>query len=150
MTAILESILTTVQSQIQELDLTDIPDASVYIQKVASTRGFESDDFPAVLIAPLGQPRLNPLKGTNLRDQIEYPVGVFILDNDNQNQTSDRDKYLTWYETILKKFRTPRLTGVDSVVNSYVSPGAVVDPNWFETGEYLAGMTLWFISWEAR
>ncbi|QDT94363.1 hypothetical protein [Gimesia algae] len=149
MTAILESILTAVQTQIQGLDLTDIPDASVYVQKVPSTRNFHPADFPAILIAS-GTPKHNPAKGTNLRDQIEYQVGVFIVDADDQDQTLNRDKYLTWYEEIVKSFRTPRLSGVSSVVNSYVAPGAVVDPSWFEAGEYHAGITLWFISWEAR
>jgi len=149
MTAILESILTTVKTQIESLDLTDITDDSIIIQKVPSTRDFQSADFPAILIAP-GTPKHNPKEGTNERDQIEYQVGVYIVDADNQNQTLNRDKYLTWYEDIFKKFRTPRLTGVNSVVNSYVGPGIVVDPGWFEVGEYHAGVSLWFISWETR
>lgn len=149
MTAILETILTSVKTQIESLNLTDIADASIIIQKVPSTRDFQSTDFPAILIAP-GTPKHNPQAGTNLRDQIEYAVGVFIVDADQQNQTLNRDKYLTWYEEIVKKFRTPRLTGADTVVNSYVSPGAVVDPGWFEVGEYHAGMSLWFVSWESR
>jgi len=149
MTAILETILTTVKSEIELLTLTDITDDSIIIQKVPSTRNFTSTDFPAILIAP-STPRHNPKEGTNERDQIEYQVGVFIVDADQQNQILNRDKYLTWYETIVKKFRTPRLVGVDSVVNSYVTPGAVVDPGWFEAGEYHAGITLWFISWETR
>ncbi|MCA9013867.1 MAG: hypothetical protein KDA77_00925 [Planctomycetaceae bacterium] len=149
MTAILETILTSVKTQIESLALTDIADASIIIQKVPSTRNFTSSDFPAILIAP-GTPKHNPALGTNLRDQIEYQVGVFIVDADQQNQTLNRDKYLTWYEEIVKKFRTPRLTGASTVVNSYVAPGAVVDPGWFEVGEYHAGITLWFVSWETR
>ncbi len=149
MTAILEDILTTVKTQIESLELSDIVDDSIIIQKVPSTRNFQSSDFPAILIAP-GAPKLNPAKGTNIRDQIEYQVGVFIVDTDQQNQTLNREKYLNWYESIVKNFRTPRLSGVSSVVNSYVAPGAVVDPSWFEAGEYHAGMTLWFISWESR
>ncbi|WP_339730095.1 hypothetical protein [uncultured Gimesia sp.] len=149
MTAILETILTTVKTQIESLALTDIVDDSIIIQKVPSTQNFTSADFPAILIAP-GTPKHNPTLGTNLRDQIEYQVGVFIVDADEQNQTLNRDKYLTWYQEITKKFRTPRLSGVASVVNSYVTPGAVVDPSWFEVGEYHAGMILWFVSWESR
>lgn len=150
MTAILENILTTVKTEIQGLSLDGIANDHIYIQKVPTTRGFSSGDFPAVLIAPLGAPKLNPQAGTNLRDQIEYPVGTFMVDADNQNQTINRNKYLEWYEAIMKKFRTPRLSGVDSVVNSYVAPGVVVDQDWFQVGEYHAGMTLWFISWETR
>lgn len=149
MTAILEDILTSVKTAIEGLTLTDISDDSIIIQKVPCTRNFQSSDFPTILIAP-GTPKHNPALGTNLRDQIEYQVGVFIIDADQQNQTLNRDKYLTWYETIVKKFRTPRLSGVDSVVNSYVAPGAVVSSEWFEAGEYHAGITLWFISWETR
>lgn len=149
MTAILESILTTVQSQIQGLNLTDIPDASVYVQKVPSTRNFLPANFPAILIVP-ATPKLNRTGGTNLRDEIEYQIGVIIVDADDQNQTLNRNKYLTWYEEIVKSFRTPRLSGVSSVVNSYVAPGTVVDPSWFEAGEYHAGITLWFVSWETR
>lgn len=149
MTAILETILTSVKTQIESLTLTDITDESIIIQKVPSTRNFTSSDFPAILIAP-GTPKHNPALGTNLRDQIEYQVGVFIVDADQQNQTLNRDKYLTWYEEIVKEFRTPRLTGASTVVNSYVTPGAVVDPGWFEVGEYHAGITLWFVSWETR
>lgn len=150
MTAILESILTTVQSEIQDLGLTDIDNASVYVQKVPSTRNFQSSDFPAILIAPAGVPKFNKTGGTNLRDEIEYPIGVYIVDADNQNQTLNRDKYLTWYQSIVTKFRMPRLSGVNSIVNSYVAPGLVVDPAWFEAGEFHAGITLWFISWETR
>lgn len=149
MTAILEDILTTVQDEIQALNLTDIADSHILVQKMLSTRSFQSEHYPAVLIAPQNV-KTNPKEGTNLRDQIEYQVGVLIVDNDNQDQTINRDKYLTWYETIMTKFRTPRLTGVDSVINSYVAPGLVVDPDWFQAGEFHAGMSLWFISWEAR
>ena len=150
MPAILENILTTVQAEIRALNLTDIPDSHIYLQKVPTTRDFTSNDFPAILITPMGVPKINPQEGTNLRDQIEYPIGVFMVDNDNQNQTINRDKYLTWYEQIMKKFRTPRLAGVSSIVNSFVAPGAVVDQDWFQVGEYHAGLTLWFISWETR
>lgn len=149
MTAILEDILTTVKSQIESLSLTDIADDSIIIQKVPSTRNFQRSDFPAILVVP-ATPKLNRNGGTNLRDEIEYQIGVIIVDADDQNQTLNRNKYLTWYEEIVKSFRTPRLSGVDSVVNSYVAPGAVVDPSWFEAGEYHAGITLWFISWETR
>lgn len=149
MTAIFESILTTVQSEIQGLSLTGIANDHVIIQKVASTRDFENEHFPAILIAP-GPVKFNKTGGTNLRDEIEYNVGVYIVAADNQDQSANRNQYLTWYETILKKFRTPRLTGVDTVINSYVSPGPVVDPSWFEVGEYHAGIGLQFISWEPR
>lgn len=149
MTAILETILTCVKTQIESLSLTDISNDSILIQKVPSTNKFTSEDYPAILIAP-NTPKHNPAQGTNLRDQIEYQVSIIIVDNDEQNQTLNRDKYLMWYEEILKKFRTPRLAGADTVVNSYVAPGVVVDPSWFEVGEYHAGITLWFISWETR
>jgi len=150
MTATLETILRTVQSEIQGLSLVDIADDHLHVQKVPSTRNFTASDFPAILIAPAGAPKFNKTGGTNLRDEIEYPVGVYIVDADNQDQTVNRNKYLNWYEIILKKFRTPRLSGVDTIINSYVSPGLVVDPGWFEAGEFHAGMTLWFISWETR
>ncbi len=148
--AVLEDILTTVQTKIQDLNLTNIPDAQVIIQKVPSTRDFVSANFPAVIIAPAGEPKFDPNKGTNIRDQIDYPIGVFMVAADNQDQVANRDKYFTWYESILKEFRTPRLVGVDSIVNSYVTPGAMVEPGWFEVGEYVAGMVLWFMSWETR
>ncbi len=148
--SVLEQIITNVKSEIQGLSLTDIEDERIFIQKKPSTRGFNSEYFPAILIAPVGNAKTDPTQGTNLRDEIIYPIGVFILDNDNQDQNINRNKYFTWYETILKKFRTPGLAGVDSVVNSYVTPGTIVDDSWFETGEYLAGMILGFISWETR
>ncbi|QDV21420.1 hypothetical protein Pan153_61080 [Gimesia panareensis] len=149
MTAILENILTTIQTEIQNLNLTEIANEHVHIQKSPSTRNFTSADFPAILISP-GNLKHNPAEGTNLRDQIEYQIGIFIVDADNQNQTINRGKYLSWYETILKQFRTPRLSGVGTIVNSYVAPGLVVDPAWFEAGEFHAGVSLWFISWETR
>ncbi|QDU53538.1 hypothetical protein [Gimesia panareensis] len=149
MTAILENILTTIQTEIQNLNLTEIADEHVHIQKIPSTRNFTAADFPAILISPENL-KHNPAQGTNLRDQIEYQIGIYIVDADNQNQTINRGKYLSWYETILKYFRTPRLTGVDIIVNSYVAPGLVVDPAWFEAGEFHAGVSLWFISWETR
>lgn len=148
--AVLENILTTVQTKIRALNLTDIPDANVIIQKVPSTRDFESANFPAVIIAPAGEPKFDINKGTNVRDQIDYPIGVFMIAADNQDQVANREKYFTWYEAILKEFRTPRLAGVDSIVNSYVTPGAMVEPGWFELGEYVAGLVLWLISWETR
>lgn len=150
MSAVLENILITVQSEIQGLNLTDIADDHVHIQKVPTTSNFVSNDFPAILITPMGVPKINPSAGTNLRDQIEYPIGVFMVDSDNQNQTLNRNKYLEWYEAVVKKFRIPSLTGVDEVVSGYVTTGTVVDQDWFVVGEYRAGITLWFISWETR
>ena len=150
MASVLDAVLVAVKSQIEDLALTGIVDASIYIQKVPTTRDFTSSDFPAVIISPIGSPKLNTQGGTNLRDEIEYPIGIFIVDNDNQNQTSDRDQYFLWNERITKSFRTPRLTGVTSIVNSFVSPGVSVHPDWIKTGQYQSGLTVSFISWESR
>lgn len=157
MASVLEDILVAVQSGITGLSLTGLSSTAVVVQKVASVRPADLPKFdpqgPVVVVAPLGQETLTPTAGTNLRDDIVYPVLVAILAPDLQSQTIDRDKYLTWRQSIRRKFHhnTSAFTSLSSVINSIVQPQAIIDTQaFFERNSLVSALLIQVTSREAR
>ena len=92
--------LTGTQTRIQGLSLSGIVNASVVIRKVTIDRYLEPTGvvLPAIVIAPLNAERMNPLEGVNVRDDVGYPVGVTMFDNDAQALSTNLDRLLLWRE----------------------------------------------------
>jgi hypothetical protein len=114
-----ESILTTVQSEIQGLSLDGIASGNVIVGKVARDHRRDLKDLPGVVIACFSRKRLLP-GGTNASNDIEYPILVVTLQKTTQDQLENRDRSLDWHERILTKFHDKRLgavTGLPTVVD---------------------------------
>lgn len=151
-TAVLYRCLTGVRSRIQGLSLSGIASTSVLIREVPSDRYFKSGDIalPGVVIAPVLGEQMNPLLGTNIRDDVGYPIGVFIVAASNQNLTPAAGNY-KWREQIARAFRNQRLPGVSEVWNCQVEPSAITDPGaWERANLFVSAMTLRFFSREVR
>jgi hypothetical protein len=147
-------ILEAVQTAIQGLSLSGVSSANVVLLKVATDQApdLPGVKFPAILIAPFGAETLTPTAGTNLRDDIEYPVLVAIVVADNRSQTTGFETYLGWRQSIRRKFhhKTEAFSGVSSVFNSVVTPLAVVDAPAWVRNSFVSGLVVRVSSREVR
>jgi len=155
--SVLEDILGAVKTGITGLSLTGLSSTLVFTQKVPSIRPADlpktNPPAPVVVIAPFGGETLTPTAGTNLRDDIIYPILVAIVAPDSQTQATDRDKYLTWRESIRKKFHhnLTAFTSLSTVFNSTVQPQAIIDPGaFFDRNVLVSAIVLQVSSREAR
>ncbi len=149
--AILYDVLLAVQSQIVSLNLSGIDSAHVILQKVPSDRDGDlpATKFPCVIVAPFGPEILNAADGTNLRDDIIYPVIVAILAADNGDQSANFNTYLTWREQIRHSFHNKVLGTLCYRVQ--VQPQDIVDRGaWFERNLFASGVVLQCFNREAR
>lgn len=114
-------ILDQVVSGIQALSLSGVPSANVVRKKVATLREGDMPGNPCILVSPTGQVAAPVAEGTNLRDDIYYPVLVLFCKTDNQSQVSD-DTYLDWHEKVRKKFNNKPLLAVPCVFTCQINP----------------------------
>ncbi len=145
--AVMEQCLTGVQSRIQGLSLLDIPNANIVIHKAAEESKVPK---PAVIISPAGPETMVPTAGTNVRDDVGYPVFVGIVAADNRDQTTDRAKYLKWREQIARAFRNQHLPGVTEVYTMQIETRDVVSPSWFTNNLFVSSMVIRCVSREVR
>lgn len=144
--------LLAVQTQIKALDLDDVAAASVVVQKVPWARDFSNGarTFPGIVICPWQTEDMNPLAGTNRRDDVGYPVLVSIVARDNQDLTGNLATYLLWREKIARHFRNQRLLGVPEIIKAIPIPLNVVLPEAFVKGVFHSAIVFRFISRESR
>lgn len=146
--SVLTQCLSAVQAGVQNLNLTNIPNSQIMVAKTPHDSHLS---YPAIIITPYFNENIDGKAGTNLRDEIEYPVLVSILAADNRDQQANLSQYLLWRETIRKAFHNKRLTGVEQVLTAYVDPQEIVDQRaWFENNLYLSGLLIRFTSQEFR
>lgn len=147
--------LLAAQARIQGLSLSGIASASIRVQKVpvasadlwGATKTYA---FPGIILSPLGTERMNPMAGTNVRDDVGYPVVVSIFDADNQSVTANHNKYLLWRQKIARAFRNQRLPGVSEIIYATVETGPILDPAQWMQNRFHSAMTLRFTSREIR
>lgn len=152
-TSILMRSMEVIQTTIQGLNLTGLADANVLIHKVP--RDIEKDmaatsPLPAVIISPRDAEGLDPMQGTNLADDVVYPIQVVILDQDGQSQTANLDQYLLWRESIRRKFNNKRLAGITEVISVTVQPKTIVDAERWVKGQFVSAQVLMVTSRETR
>lgn len=151
--AVLFDALTTVQTAIQGLSLSGIANDHILVQKVISTsvKDLPATEFPCVLIAPFGKEDMLET-GTNLRDDIVYPIVAAIFAADDGSQTSNFNAYLTWREQIRKAFYNKNpFSSIMSVYQSKIQPLDIVDLfSWDKLNLFASGFLLQVYSREAR
>lgn len=145
--------LTSVQTIVRALGLTDVASASVVVKKLPLERVKRNDSlaYPIIVITPEVGP-LNPAAGDNVNDDIIYGVGVNVVDNDNQERTlaANMNKYLLWLQQIRKVFHNKRLSNVSTVFACHVSPFPPVSPHHWVNNFWASGHLLKFTSRENR
>jgi hypothetical protein len=152
MTSILFDILEAVRAGIQALDLPGLTAAGVVVQKVPGDRARDlpAVRFPCILIAPHGSETTDPLAGTNLRDDVVYPIRVTILATDDTDQQFGLRQYLGWRETIRRAFHNQRLNA-DSCFNVQVQALPIVDQSaWSDRQLFASAIVLNCFSRETR
>ena len=142
-------ILTQVQTDVQGLSLTGIVNENVVIHKVASERDRHMPGLPGIIIAESGAKTIQ-LTGSNVRDDIEYPVVIITIAPSNQDQDLNRSRNQTWHEAIISKFIHQHLTAVPSVWKCTINPRDVFDRTSFDRNLDVGGVILRFTSRETR
>lgn len=149
-----ERCLTAVRARIHTLALPGLPAANVFVRKLPWANEFLSapDEFalPGVIVSPLGSELMNPLAGTNLRDEVSYPVFISIVANDNQQLSANLGRYLAWRQRLARAFRHQPLPGVDEVIDCHVEPTAIVLPEAFTRGVFHSGLVVRCVAYESR
>lgn len=145
--ALLEKILTQVQSDVQALALTGIGSGDVVIQKAPDDKKrTAASGLPAVLITPYAAESKNPRDGTNASDDTEHPILVALLDADDRSQTANRNRDLLWREQVAGEFHNKRLD-VAGVYTCSADPLNTIGENaWFDKGLFISGYVLKFRS----
>tara|TARA_R100000664_G_scaffold34243_1_gene55656 strand:+ start:12141 stop:12869 length:729 start_codon:yes stop_codon:yes gene_type:complete len=122
-----------VQAKIRSLSLTSIDNSDVIIRKLDSDRGTDDGtySYPMIVISTFGVETMPNTKGTNQKDDVIYPVVVTILAADNQDLSTNQNKYLLWRQTINRALRNQNLSDVAEVYTVSVQPGPITSPNAF-------------------
>lgn len=142
-----------IKTAIQALALTGVSSTNVLIQKIPRDSSSDvpaASQMPLILISPVGAESIDPTGGTNIRDQVVYPIQVLMLDRDDQSQTSNYDRYLLWRETIRQRFTNCRLSGVSEVVRVRVEASDILNPPAWTKGYFLGGLRIMVTSREER
>jgi hypothetical protein len=142
-----------VQARIQALSLPGNPplpaltSERVYLQAMLMEHKVQ---YPCIVISEEDeQEQLRP--ATNLRDDIEYPVRVFILDRQSRQFDRNLPTYLLWRERIMSSFRYQRLANVPEIWNCSIQPQLVIDEAVQQKYQHVvSGMVLRFLSREGR
>lgn len=106
--------LEAVKTRIISLNLNGISADDIKVIKVPLDRGWDDGvlSYPGIVISSVGVEQQSPTGGTNVRDDIEYPVFVSMLAADNQDLVTNHSRYLRWRQRINAAFRQQRLPGV--------------------------------------
>lgn len=132
-----EEVLAGVRSVIAGLTLTGLSSANVVAMLVGDDEegnGPNVPGFPCVICCYEGGEAVDPSAGTNLRDDVVYPVSVVILSSENRSNTN-RERNLKWRQQIRRAFHHQRLSGVTAghAWKCEVRPGAIADrPRWLQ------------------
>ena len=145
-----KGIADAVVTAIVALQLGDYPNGNVIdVDHVVASWGIEKEPkgFPAIFVVPTGT--VSVIGGTNERDDISYPIGIFPVDRQPLLDPDFIDTALGWVQTIRKKFVAQRLTTL--AWNCIVDPSPVLDTAVLEGFSLLCSpLYLRFISRETR
>lgn len=152
--------LLAVQSEIQGLNFggsSPPQSSSIIVQKLPWAKRFllpsTDPDYlpsPGIIICQWNRETMDPSEGTNIKDDVGYPVLVSIVAKDQQNLTAHQEDYLGWRQQIARHFRNQRLNGVDEVYVCEVQPNIVTLPEAFLQNIYHSALVLNFTSREVR
>lgn len=92
--------------------------------------------------------------GTNLRDDLWYPILVQLVDTDSWERDQNLRTYLTWVEKIRKAFNCHSFTDIPVEIgcgNGYAATTDVVDEKlWVKEAKFVSGVAVLIRSRETR
>ena len=150
-TSVHYNCLTSAQTLVRALGLTDISSENITVSKVALETAIKQGalSFPAILIAPLKQ-RMPTPEGNNVQDDVYYSMTIYTISVDNHDITANLARQTLWLQTIARKFRNQRLANVSTVYTCQVEqPEPVSLPAWLNQ-YFVTSLVLTFISREPR
>lgn len=141
--------LTVVQSTIEGLSLTSLNATDGVRVGMLPRVSDKIDRLPCVLVTLAdAEQQLGTL---NSLDDIGYPIGVWIIAASNDDWLSNLERYLTWRQSIFRRFRNQVVSGLPaSIVNTLTEPAPIVDEATLNKGYYYSGVVFTFVSREAR
>ena len=148
--SIYQQILEAVVTKLKALPLGGIAEDSIILRKIPTNREFDRGllTLPGIIVSPWrGESETG---GTNLRDDVVYPVIVDLVQKSNEDQEENLPRFLLWRERILKAFRHQRLSGVDEVMTCSVEVLSVFNTSVFAKGYDHSAIVLKFTSRELR
>jgi hypothetical protein len=132
--ALHQQCLEATVARLQDLLLADIDAANIFWAKVPENKALEADNrtnqppvasrLPGILVCPTGQEKFNG--GTNSRDDVAYPVAVYILARDNKDLTANLGKYLRWREQAIHALINQRLADVPEIFKAEIEPASII------------------------
>ncbi len=124
----------------------NLPPANIVRKKIRGV--LRTEALPVLMIAPGGSETEE--RGTNVRDDIVYPVAIDIMDQDPTEFQLNLPTYLRWREMIARAFRWQRLGGVPEIWNCRARYGEIVKPSPQLYGVFWSALVLNFVSREVR
>lgn len=145
--------MTAAQSRIQGLLLDGISNSDIIVRKMGTDRNIGVEfitRYPAIILSSNGIEDQPPNAGTNIRDDVGYPVICSVIAKDQVELEKNHEKYLKWREQINRAFRGQRLPGVSEIYIGRVQPAQIADiPSWL-AGKFHTSLILRFYSREVR
>lgn len=145
--------LTGVQTVLQSLALTSIDSDSIEVLKMPETKALqaektEASKLPGILICPIGTEKMTG--GTNTRDDIGYPVSVFIVAKDDRDLRNNINLYTRWRQLAIKALRDYKSISVSEVHRATIEPAPIIHPGAWNAGMLVSAFTVRYLAREAR
>lgn len=125
--AVFTRCIDAVVSRLQLLTLSGIATTRIIaLPDIGNTAGVA--DYPCCLVAREPVPHRYGA-GTNIRDDVGYPIQVLFCESDGLGTQTDAGKWDLWRQQAERAFRFQRLIGVtESYLASDVEPLKILDP----------------------
>lgn len=137
------------QAAIRSLALADVDSDNVLVQKVPWDRP-ANDNYPKIIISTIGTETMRKGAGTNVRDDVGYPLMISIIDKDKQTLEDNHSRNLLWRQRIAQGVRNQTLGSIPEIYDCTLEPRAIVDPGWFQQNKWHSSMVLIPLSRERR
>ena len=112
------------------------PDSTIIQEDFDSDYGYA---FPSLLIIPGFEHKIDPLDGTNERDDYVYPVMVQIIDRKSMDYAVGAPSHLKWREQIARAINQQKLAGVPEVYIGLATSVSRVNRDLWEQHRYFVG-----------
>lgn len=149
--AVLTRCIAAVVSRLQLLTLSGIATDRIVAVADISNPG-TTPNYPCVLVAREPTPH-QYLGGTNIRDDIGYPIQVLFCESDDLGGQSDTARWDLWRQQAERAFRFVRLPGVaESQLASEIEPLKILDPQFRPPiyNKVVSGFTIRVMTREVR
>lgn len=141
-------IMQAIVTRINTIGL-DVQESKVLLRWIPRPLENIDGNPPFIFICPLGVEQ--DASKLMARDDIGYPVGIFIVDAGNQNYKIHLQRDLAWREKIAKALRHQLIPGLGpEVFNSKVEYGGIIDVSAFLKNHIVSGLVMRFFVRELR